>query len=370
MKIAQCDLLSGYQAQKNEIDAAVLRVLESGWYILGKEVTAFEEEFASFCGTKYSLGVASGTDAIELILRSLELPEDSLVATVSNTAVATVAAIERSKLKPVMVDIEEDSFNMSPESLRQVLDSYCGDKIKAIVLVHLYGHPAKIKEIKAIASEYNIPVIEDCAQAHGASVCGQRVGSFGIAGAFSFYPTKNLGAIGDGGGVTVNSEERYKKMAELRQYGWRERYISSNSGINSRLDELQAAILRCKLTDLEASNNKRIELAKKYNSILKNSACITPFVANDCEHVYHQYVIKVKNRDSLMRQLAERGIGTAVHYPAAIHQQAAYKDIETPFPLTNTEKVMTEILSLPMYPGLSADNAGIVAKNIVELINK
>ena len=370
MKIAQCDLLSGYQAQKNEIDAAVLRVLESGWYILGKEVTAFEEEFAGFCGTKYSLGVASGTDAVELILRSLELPENSLVATVSNTAVATVAAIERAKLKPLMVDIDEDTFTMSPEALKQVLNSYCGDKIKAIVLVHLYGHPGRIKEIKTVASEFNIPVIEDCAQAHGASVGGQRVGSFGIAGAFSFYPTKNLGAIGDGGGITVNSGERYQKMSELRQYGWRERYISSSSGINSRLDELQAAILRCKLAGLETSNNRRIELAEIYNSILKDSACVTPFVANDCRHVYHQYVIKVKNRDSLMRQLAERGIGTAVHYPAAIHQQPAYKNIEIPFPLTNTERVMPEILSLPMYPGLSADNTCIVAENIVELVGK
>ncbi|MBU8902761.1 MAG: DegT/DnrJ/EryC1/StrS family aminotransferase [Victivallales bacterium] len=370
MKIAQCDLLSGYQAQKGEIDAAIGRVLESGWYILGKEVTAFEEEFAAFCGTNYSLGVASGTDAIELILRSLELPADSLVATVSNTAVATIAAIERSGLKPLMVDIAEDTFNMSPKMLRKILNSACRPKIKAIVAVHLYGHPAEIKEIITIANEFNIPVIEDCAQAHGASVDGRRVGSFGIAGAFSFYPTKNLGAVGDGGAVTVNSAELYQKMSELRQYGWRKRYISDRAGINSRLDELQAAILRCKLPYLEADNNKRIEIAKIYNSILKNCACITPFVKANCGHVYHQYVIKVDKRDSLMCRLAERGIGTAVHYPAAIHQQPAYEKIEIPSALSNTEIVMPKILSLPMYPGLAIDDARTVAESIVELIGK
>jgi dTDP-4-amino-4,6-dideoxygalactose transaminase len=369
MKIAQCDLRSGYQTQKHEIDAAVHRVLESGWYILGSEVTAFEQEFAAFCGTKHSVGVASGTDAIELILRSLELPEGSLVATVSNTAVATVAAIERSNLKAVMVDIERDTFNMSPASLRQVL-SYYRNKIKAIVLVHLYGLPAQIQEIKVIASEFDIPLIEDCAQAHGASVNGQHVGSFGIAGAFSFYPTKNLGAAGDGGAITVNSAKLYRKMTELRQYGWKERYISSRPGINSRLDEVQAAILRCKLPHLENNNNKRIELAKTYSSILKNGDCIIPFVRNNCRHVYHQYVIKVKNRDSLKAKLAERGIGTAIHYPVAIHRQAAYKNIETPFPLTNTEAVIKTILSLPMYPELSIDNAKTIAENIIELIRE
>ncbi len=369
MKILQCNPLASYLSMKEEIDAAMAKVCSGGFYILGAEVAAFEKEFAAFCGAPRSIGVANGTDALELILRGMELPPGSLVATVSNTAVATVSAIERAGCRPLFVDIDERDFNISPAALERALDSKPGEGVKAVIAVHLFGHPADMEALKRIVKPRGIRLIEDCAQAHGASIGGARVGSLAEAAGFSFYPTKNLGAIGDGGAVVSGDPELCERMACIRQYGWRERYISSVPGINSRLDELQAAILRVKLRRLEEDNRSRARAASIYSELL-SGACMTPATRSGCVHAWHQYVIRVPDRDGLAKALAARGCGTAIHYPVPIHRQKAYLGVETPFPLEATERAMGEILSLPMHPALTEEEARLVAQSVLEILGR
>ena len=359
--IFQANPKAGYLNLKDEIGVAIRNVLNSGRYILGQEVESFEQEFASYIGASFGIGVASGTDAIEIALRSLDIGHRDLVFTVSHTAVATITAFERCGATPVLVDIEDSTFTMDPSHLDHTIKSIKNNTLstkgqpKVIIPVHLYGHPVEMAAIMDIANKYDLYVIEDCAQAHGAEISDRNVGSFGQMAAFSFYPTKNLGAIGDGGIVVTSDGELQQKLLSLRQYGWEERYISSTPGINSRLDEIQAAILRVKLRYLEESNKRRIHIAKMYGRLLENTFFQLPRrVGENTRHVYHQYVIRAKNRDEVRAYLQANGVGSAIHYPVPIHLQPAYHGhISISLDrLLRTERVCREILSLPMYPEL------------------
>jgi dTDP-4-amino-4,6-dideoxygalactose transaminase len=349
-----------YLAHKQEIDDAVRRVLESGWYILGDEVRAFEEEFAAYLGVTRCIGVGSGTEALHLALVACGIGYGDEVATVSHTAVATVAAIELAGAKPVFVDIDPVTYNMDPNLLEKGITL----KTKAVIPVHLYGYPAPLEEILAIARAYGLLVIEDCAQAHGAIYQGKRVGSFGDMACFSFYPTKNLGALGDGGAVVTNSSELAEKVRLLREYGWAERYISHSSGWNSRLDEIQAAILRVKLKHLDLDNSRRIKLAKLYSEGLFETDITLPMLQKDAAPVYHLYVIRVKDRGSMQAYFHSKDIGSAVHYPVPVHLQPAYGKNSVSLP--NSEIAAREVLSLPMYPELAERQVQFVIDSIRE----
>lgn len=357
---------AAYLERREALDAAIKRTLESGWYILGPEVDAFEQEFAAWMGGGDCVGVANGTDAVELALRGVGIGagtasgRPAAVFTVSHTAVATVAAIERAGAVPVLVDVCPDSFTMSPGSLQAAVDQIVslGElEPAAVVAVHLYGHPCDMDGILAVASCCGLPVVEDCAQAHGARYRGRKVGGYGATAAFSFYPTKNLGALGDAGGVYTRDAAAAERMRSLRQYGWRERYISAEPGLNSRLDPLQAAVLREQLKHLDHDNSRRRSIAQYYRQQLGDYLFRLPSSAPEVEHAYHLYVIRCADRDRFLSFMKERGIGCALHYPQAVHQQPAYRGrIRTaPGGLPVTEEICGDIVSLPMYPQLSDD---------------
>ena len=357
---------ANYLAHRESIDAAIRRVLDSGWYILGQEVTAFEREFAEFLGAAHAIGVANGTDAIELALRALGIGAGDTVLTVSHTAVATVAAIERTGAEPLLVDIAPDSFTLDPARLEAAILASAGRRLKAVVVVHLYGHPADLPAILAVAKAHGLRVIEDCAQAHGAMLDGRKAGTWGDLAAFSFYPTKNLSAIGDGGAVVTSDLALAARISELRQYGWRERYISAVPGVNSRLDELQAAILRVKLRALSTENARRRELAHLYSTGLAATPLRLPRVRENAEHVFHQYVVRTARRDALLQHLQARGIPAGIHYPQPVHLQSAYagRIALGAGGLPETERACREILSLPMHPQLSDEAAARVVEEI------
>jgi len=345
---------------RQELVKAMEKVLDSGWYILGKEVETFEEEFSAFVGTSHAVGVASGTDALYLALKALDIGPGDEVITVSHTAVATVAAIVQTGATPVLVDICEESYTMDPSQLPAAISP----RTKAIIPVHLYGQAADMDNILAIAENRGISVIEDCAQAHGALYKGKKVGSLGLMGAFSFYPTKNLGAMGDGGIIVTFDENIARKIRLLRQYGWQERYISSFSGTNSRLDEIQAAILRIKLKYLDTWNKKRHALAELYGHHLSHVR--KPAELADRVHVYHLYVVATPQRKDLMDYLKNRGIVTAIHYPVPVHLQEAYSKLIRCGKLPVTEKICSQIISLPMYPELTAGEIREISNSINE----
>jgi dTDP-4-amino-4,6-dideoxygalactose transaminase len=349
--ILQANPGASYLARQTEIDAAVSRVLAGGWYILGQEVSAFEQEFAAYCQAKYAVGVSDGTNALVLVMRALGIGPGDEVITTGHTAVATMAAIELVGATPVLVDIDPQYYTLDPQAVAQAITP----QTKAIVAVHIYGHPADLTPLQALADRHKLYLVEDCAQAHGASYHGQRVGSMGIAAGFSFYPTKNLGAFGDGGAITTNDEGLYQTVLALRQYGWKERYISAIQGYNSRLDELQAAILRVKLRYLDEDTAKRQHLAALYTQALAGTALQTPAVRPGSEHVYHLYVVQTDDRELLMASLKEKGIGTAIHYPQPNHLQPAYAGRIGTIPdnLPALVKATPRILSLPLYPELS-----------------
>ena len=359
-----------------EIDAAIARVLDAGWYILGAEVKAFENEFAACVGTEHALGVASGTDALVVGLKMLGIGPGDAVLTVSHTAVATVAAIELTGATPVLLDIDPATYTLDPEALASVLSDwrrnpqlFGGAVPKAVIPVHLYGQMADMPAIMAMARQYDLPVIEDCAQAHGARLDGRSAGSYGDLAAFSFYPTKNLGAIGDGGAVTVNDADLVETGQMIREYGWRDRQ-SVMTGMNSRLDELQAAILRVKLAGLAADNQARQKIARLYDDGLAGLV-ETPASrpGQTIEHVYHQYVIQTPRRDELRAWLREKkDIITLIHYPRAAHQQPAYqdRDLTAGRELEHTEAACERILSLPMYPELPLADAQRVVDAVRE----
>lgn len=334
------------------------KVLDSGWYILGKEVESFEEEFSAFVGTSYAVGVASGTDALYIALKALDIGPGDEVITVSHTAVATIAAIVQTGATPVLIDICEESYTMDPSQLPAAITP----RTKAIIPVHLYGQAADMDPILAIAENRGISVIEDCAQAHGAVYKGKKVGAMGLMGAFSFYPTKNLGAIGDGGIIVTLDENVARKISLLRQYGWQERYISTVSGTNSRLDEIQAAILRIKLKYLDAWNKKRRALAELYEHNLLHIK--KPVELAERTHVYHLYVVSTPQRKELIEYLKGRGIGTSIHYPFPVHLQGVYNRLIRCGKLPVTEKVCAQIISLPMYPELTAREIREISNSI------
>lgn len=370
MDIPQADPHASYQAHKRDIDAAIQRVLDSGRYILGEETEAFESEFAQYIGTAYSVGVANGTDAIELALRACGIEKNDPVYTVSHTAVATVAAIDRCCARPVLVDIDPTSFTMDTECLHRAIMANNNGERGAILPVHLYGRPADMPSICEIAKRFKLKVVEDCAQSHGAAIGGRRTGTWGDAAAFSFYPTKNLGALGDGGVITTNSKDVANRARKLRQYGWRQKSISEEPGINSRLDEIQSAVLRVKLANLDADNAARIEIAHQYDSQLNQSYYELPQCPEGIIHVYHQYVIRTRDRNELQSYLASTGIGSTIHYPKPVHLQPAYMSRFSRESLVNSETAANEVLSLPMFPELSRDAVLMVAQKILSFIKK
>jgi dTDP-4-amino-4,6-dideoxygalactose transaminase len=342
-----------------EIRAATLRVLERGWYVLGPEVEQFEAAFAAYHGVGHAVGVANGTDAIELALRAAGIGPGDEVVTVAHTAVATVCAIERAGAKPVLVDIDPVTYTMDPAAAEAAI----GPRTKAIVPVHLYGHPADMPALAAIAERHSLLLIEDCAQAHGAKLDGRLVGTLGHLGAFSFYPTKNLGACGDGGAVITRDPQLAARLRRLRTYGQASRYRHVERGVNSRLDEIQAAILGVKLQRLDEHNAIRRVLAARYDRLLEH--VLRPAVRGSraaTYHVHHLYVIRHPARDALQARLRNRGVETLIHYPVPVHLQEAYADLGfRRGDLPVTERIADEVLSLPMYVGLSLADVDAVA---------
>jgi dTDP-4-amino-4,6-dideoxygalactose transaminase len=355
--IVQANPGAGYRALKSEIDAAVARTLSSGWYILGAELRAFEAEFAAWLGVSHVIGCGNGTDAIALALRGLGVGAGATVVTVSHTAVATVAAIEMAGATPLLIDIDPVHYTMDPDELQRVLEEPLVGlpPIKAVVAVHLYGQPVDLDRILPLCRQHGVALIEDCAQAHGAMLHGQRVGTFGDAATFSFYPTKNLGALGDGGAVAVSDPDVAARIAALRQYGWYKHYISDEIGVNSRLDEIQAAILRVKLPHLDAQNARRVAIASIYTDALGQGALQPPSVREGVGHVFHLYVTRSTGRDGFQAALKAEGVGTGIHYPAPVHLQPAYvgRVALGPSGCRETEAASREILSLPLYPELT-----------------
>lgn len=361
VSISQASPKAGYLAHKSEIDTAIARVMESGRYILGREVSAFEQEFAAYIGVGFGVGVGSGTEALHLALRACGVKSGDEVITVSHTAVATVAAIELCNARPVLVDIDPYEFTMDPNQIGRAITS----RTKAIVPVHLYGYVADMPTIRTIADQHGLRVIEDCAQSHGAKYGERKSGAWGDMGAFSFYPTKNLGAFGDGGMVVTDNPELAERIRFLREYGWRRRYVSDVRGLNSRLDELQAAILRVKLKYLEYDNGERRRKARIYSRILEDTEVRCPVEKEPGRHVYHLYVIQTEKRDVLQAFLKEKGIETLIHYPVPIHLQGAYKDLGyRKGDLPSTELCSRKILSLPFFPEMTESEIEEVTQQV------
>jgi dTDP-4-amino-4,6-dideoxygalactose transaminase len=351
--IPQTDPGAGYRAARPAIDAAIARVLAGGSYILGPEVASFERDFAAFIGTSRAVGVASGTDALVLALKALAPAAGDYVVTVSHTAVATVAAIELAGARPLLVDIDPATMTLDAGALARVLAAPPG-RVAAIVPVHLYGQAADLDAIGALARRHGVRILEDCAQSHGARLGSRRLGSCGDAAAFSFYPTKNLGALGDGGMVVTDDTELAQRVVALRQYGWGERPVSATVGMNSRLDAVQAAILGVKLARLDADNARRVAIAALYDEGLAGAGLGLPARRAGAAHVFHQYVVRHPARDRLQAALRRRFIATGIHYPVPVHLQPAYagRIAVGPGGLAASERAAAEVLSLPIYPQL------------------
>jgi dTDP-4-amino-4,6-dideoxygalactose transaminase len=367
MNVPFVDLRREYSLIKDEINTKINEVLQSGHFILGENVKAFEKEFSNYCNAKYGVGVASGTDALLLSLKALDIKEGDEVITVANTFTATVDAISRSGATPVLVDINPETYNITVEKIKSKIT----DKTKVIIPVHLYGQPADMDPILEISEKYDLKVVEDACQAHGAEYKGRMVGSLGDAACFSFYPSKNLGAYGDGGMVVTNNEEIVEKIKMLREYGQSKKYHHDLIGYNSRLDEIQAAVLRVKLKYLDKNNEERRKHAKLYNELLVNTSLFTPIELPYVKHVYHLYVIRCKERDKLQQFLSSRGVSTGIHYPIPVHLQKAYSYLGYrlgAFPIV--EKYANEILSLPMFPQLMGEEIEYVCDCIKDFYNK
>jgi len=364
LQIPLIDLRTQYQNLKPRVDAAVVRVLESGRFVLGPEVAAFEAEFAAHCRTRHAVGVSSGTSALHLALLAAGVGPGDEVITVPFTFVATVAAIQYTGARPVLVDVEPGTLNMDPERIAAAVTS----RTKAIVPVHLYGQPADMRRITAIAGEHGLTVIEDAAQAHGAEHCGRRAGSMGAMGCFSFYPGKNLGAAGEGGAVTTDDDEMADRIRLLRDWGAEHKYHHVVPGFNYRLEELQAAILRVKLAELEAWTEARRAHAARYRELLAGAPVEVPAEAPGQRHVYHVFAIRHPERDRLAEALAAEGVATGVHYPIPVHLQPGYANLgygPGDFPVA--ERAAGEVLSLPLYPELRPDQVEAIAELVREL---
>lgn len=349
MRILINDLKRHHDPLAKELAEAVKRVMSRGWYILGPEVEAFEAEFASYCGVPNCIAVGNGTDALELALLALGIGPGSEVATVANAGMYGTTAILRAGAKPLYVDVDEESMTMSPEALRAALSR----ETAAVIVTHLYGRMAPVGKLCEIAAAHNIPLIEDCAQAHGAERAGRKSGTWGTLGCFSFYPTKNLGALGDGGAIVTADADLAARIRALRQYGWTSRYRSTLAGgRNSRLDEMQAAVLRAKLPHLDGWNARRREIAQRYAEALAGMGLALPPAGSD--YVAHLYVIRSRQREPLRAALAAAGIGTDVHYPVPDHQQESMRGVSfRPTPLPVTESYAGEVLTLPCFPEMT-----------------
>jgi dTDP-4-amino-4,6-dideoxygalactose transaminase len=359
------DLKAQYQSIKDEIDEAVLGVMDSGYFVLGPNVKALEAEVAEYVGCQHGVGVASGTDALRLSLEALDVGPGDEVITTPFTFVATANTISHAGARPVFVDIDPRTFNIVPAQIEAAIT----ERTKAIVPVHLYGQPAEMDAIMDIARRHNLYVIEDCAQAIGAEENGRHVGSFGDLACFSFYPTKNLGAFGDGGMVTTNDLYLAERITVLREQGSKTRYYHQVLGFNSRLDEIQAALLRVKLRYLDDWQARRQQIAAGYDQLLGNLGVETPFVRPGVTHVYHQYTIRSARRDELHQFLKERGIGSMIYYPLPLHLQEMYHDLgyaEGRLPVS--EAVGHEVLSLPMYPELNDEQVQTIVDAIGEFL--
>ena len=344
---------------KKEIFKKISSIVNKGNYINSNEVHKFEERFSKFIGLKYAASVGNATDAIFLSLKSLNISRGDNVVTVSHTATATITAIMRTGAKPVFVDINEDDFNLDTSKLEKKINS----KTKAIIAVHLYGQSCDLKKLIKIANSFKIPLIEDCSQCTGSFFHNKRLGSLGMISCFSFFPTKNLSTIGDGGCVLSNNSKIIKKIKSLREYGWDNLRNSTSTGINSRLDEIHAGILNIQLKNLDTFNNERRKIAKLYNTKINNKKIVKPIENKYSYHVYHHYVIKVKERDQFLKYMKKNGIFLGIHYKLPVHKQKILSDRKFVLPIT--EKISRQIVSLPIYVGLTKK----LQSNIIKLIN-
>ncbi|PGT82987.1 MULTISPECIES: DegT/DnrJ/EryC1/StrS family aminotransferase [Bacillaceae] len=356
------DLKAVNNSYQIEIEKAVNKVINSGWYILGEELELFEKEFAEYCGTKYCIGVANGLDALTLILRAYEIGSGDQVIVPSNTYIASILSISANGAIPVLVEPDIKSYNLDPDKIEAKITS----RTKAIMAVHLYGQAANMEAINHLAKKYNLKVIEDAAQAHGAVYHNKRTGNLGDAAGFSFYPGKNLGALGDGGAITTNDSQLAEKIRALRNYGSYVKYENLHKGVNSRLDEIQAAILRVKLKSLDHDNEKRREIASYYMEHIKNKNITLPMIVNSdgLSHVWHLFVIRTKEREELQKYLTEQKIQTLIHYPIPPYKQLAYREWND-LSYTISEQIHNEVLSLPISPVQTKEDT----MRIVEVIN-
>lgn len=352
------DLAAPYEELRSAIDEAVQRVLSSGWYLLGGELRAFEEEYAAFCGARECIGVGNGLDALHLILRAMDIGPGDEVIVPSNTFIASWLAVSQTGATPVPVEPDPRTYNLDPARIEAAVTG----RTRAIMAVHLYGQPADMDAIGEVAARHGLRVVEDAAQAQGARCRGRRAGALGDAAAWSFYPGKNLGALGDAGAVTTDDPELAERIRVLRNYGSRVKYVHEVEGVNSRLDEIQAAVLRVKLGRLDEWNARRRAVAEVYDAALADSGAVLPHVPEWAEPVWHLYVVRAPRRDELQRALAEQGIGTLVHYPTPPHLQGAYRSLGMgpgTFPIS--EEIHREVLSLPIGPHLAVEDARSVA---------
>lgn len=351
----------GFQKYQDAFESKALEVLRSGWYILGKEVSCFEEEFARYVGSKYCVGVASGLDALWMAFRVLGIGAGDEVLVQGNTYIASVMGITMNGATPVF--IEPDAYYQIDAD---ALEAHITPRTKAILVVHLYGHNAKMDQIVRLCQKYNLRLVEDCAQSHGSSFKGQHSGTFGDIGCFSFYPSKNLGAFGDAGAITTNDPQIAQDFKVLRNYGSEKRYYNKIVGTNSRLDELQAGLLRVRLQHMEELTLERRALAAAYSASIRNDRLILPAERPDTVNVWHQYVIRTKERDALMAHLDARGIGTIIHYPIPPHLAEAYQYLgHKPGDYPVTEQYANEVLSIPMYNGMTKEEQN----RVIEALN-
>ena len=361
MKIPFLELGEQVRELRAEIDAAVARVLSSGWYLLGPELEAFEGEWAAYTGAKYAVGVANGLEALHLSLRAMGIGAGDEVIVPSNTYIATWLAVTHSGATPIPVEPEERTYNIDPAQIEAAITP----RTRAIMPVHLYGHPADMGPILEIARRHNLRVVEDAAQAHGAEYRGQRIGSHGDTVAWSFYPTKNLGALGDAGAITTNDESLARDLRRLRNYGSSKRYVCDVVGYNSRLEEIHAAILRVKLRKLDEWNARRRKIAAFYQRELAGLPLLLPVERDWAKHVYHLFVVRTPKRSLLARHLEENGVGTIIHYPIPPHEQAAYAQLNIPAErLPLAQRIHQEVLSLPAGPHLSGEQAQYIVEQI------
>ncbi|MGV8148981.1 MAG: DegT/DnrJ/EryC1/StrS family aminotransferase [Alkaliphilus sp.] len=362
MKINFNQLDRGYLKYKSEYDEAAIQTLESGWYILGEKVEKFEKEFTSFVGAKYCVGLNSGLDALILAFRALDIGEGDEVVVPANTYIASVLGITENGATPIFVEPDE-YYNLDTDRIEEIINK----NTKAILVVHLYGQATNMKKIKEIADKHNLYLIEDCAQSHGAKFEDKTTGSWGDIGCFSFYPTKNIGAFGDAGAIVTNNKAIYEKMKMLRNYGSKVKYENEILGVNSRLDEIQAALLSVKLSHYNELRREREDIAKAYLKGIKNENIGLPMIRNNSEHVWHLFVIRTDNRDSLQKYLGEKGIGTQIHYPIPPHLSKAYNHLGyklNDFPIT--EKYASTCLSLPLFEGMTEEEI----KHVIETVNE